>query len=189
MSKVIDLFIEILCGDFDNQAQVEAEQKEGNQTHPYAKHITRVCDDKILNSPVDLEGHYILEESYYTYPDKETEIKPLLFFIRNKSPNSVMLQSLIIPERLDKAEVINANENLFFDYYELAINQKFGTAHYVMQDNAYFTTDHLCDFGNDTSFRLIETLAIDQLLVLELYSVSGKIITPYNTPIIYKKII
>ncbi len=187
MRQPLELFMEILCGDLDNREQVEAEQKAAKQVHPYAKHITRLCDHKVLNRPVDMDGHYILEESYYSYPDKEMQVKPLLFYIRQKDEQSVSLQSIVVPERLDKAEVINANDELSFDYHELVVNQKFGIAEYTMHDNAYFTTDHLCDFGNDVSFRLIETLSAEHLLVLELYTKAGQSLTPYNTPIIYKK--
>jgi len=188
MRKPLELFIDILCGDLDNREQVEAEQKMNKQVHPYAKHITRVCDHKVKNLPSDLLGHYILEESYYSYPDREMEIKPLLFFIREKDGKSVQLQSLVVPDKYEKAEVINTNDDLIFDYHELRINQKFGVAEYVMHDSAYFTTDHHCDFGDDVTFRLIETLSAEHLLVLELYSKAGKILTPYNTPIIYKTI-
>ena len=54
MGKAMDLFKEILCGDLDNRQQVANERALGKQVHPYAKHITRICDHRVKHRP---EGH------------------------------------------------------------------------------------------------------------------------------------
>ena len=185
MGKILDKFVNILCGDLDNRDQVAQEKNAGQVIHPYAKHITRVCNYRINNMPDNIEGIFILEESYYTYPDRPTEIKPLFFYIR-ETDKGVLLQSIIIPEFLDKAEVTNDNPNLKFEYDELKFNEKFGTAHYNFHGD-YFTVDHHCDFGHGITFRLVETLGPDKLEVMEMYMSDGKLMTPYDTPLIYVK--
>lgn len=186
MIKTIDLFVEILCGDLDNREQISAEQKNGKQIHPYAKHITRLCGHMIKNIPENHQGLYILEESYYQYPNQEMEIKPLFFYIREQG-DTILLQSIVIPEHMDKSKVVNSNPDLCFDYNELKINEKFGTAHYTRQENTHFTAHHKCDFGDGLSFALIETLSKDGLWVMELLIKDGVQLTPYDTPLEYKK--
>jgi len=189
MDSILKRFTEILCGTLDNQAQIDSQRANGQQTHPYAKHVTDVCDHKIINRPQGHEGIYILEESYYLYPDKtEMEIKPLLFYMRSDGIQKALLQSVQIPERLDKAEVTNDNEELIFDFNELTF-RPFGVAEYTLHENgAYFTVDHLADMGGGITFRLTEKLSDEGLEVMELVKKDGVKITPYDTPILYKRI-
>lgn len=187
MDKILERFVEILCGTLDNQAQVEEEKANGKQIHPYAKHVTAVCDHKIRNRPADHEGVYILEESYYLYPGKEMEIKPLFFYVRSDGQNKALLQSVQIPDHLDKAEVINANEDLVFDFNELSI-RPFGVAEYTLQEGGHFTVDHLAEMGNGITFRLTETLSDEGLEVMEMVKKNGVQLTPYNTPILYRRV-
>lgn len=188
MDTILKKFTEILCGTLDNQAQVDEERKNGQQIHPYAKHVTDVIDHKIINRPSDHEGMYILEESYYIHPGKEEmEIKPLLFYLRSDGVSKALLNSVQIPERFDKAEVVNANESLEFDFHELKL-RPFGTAEYTLHEGGYFTVDHTADMGGGVIFRLIETLSKEGLEVMELVHKNGQKLTPYDTPILYKNI-
>jgi len=187
MDKIIKRFAEILCGSLDNQAQVDAEIAAGKQVHPYAKHVTAICDHIIRNRPEGHEGMYILEESYYTYPGKEMEIKPLLFYVRSDGESKALLQSVQIPERLDKAEVTNDNKALYFDFEELEI-RAFGVAEYELHEGGYFTVDHLAEMGGGITFRLTETLSDEGLEVMEMVKKDGVQLTPYNSPIQYKRI-
>ena len=186
MGKAMDLFKEILCGDLDNRQQVANERALGKQIHPYAKHVTRVCDHRVKHRPEGHEGMYVLEESYYVYPGQEAQIKPLFFYLREQE-DTVLLQSLVVPERWDHKEVVNSNESLSFEFEELVINERFGTAEYVMVEDIFFTVNHPCDFGGGITFRLVETLHRDGLSVMEITKKDGVIITPYDTPLEYKK--
>lgn len=188
MTDGITLIKEILIGDLDNTEQIQEEKATGKQVHPYAKHITRECTKIVRNRPADQNGIYILEESYYTYPGKETEVKPLLFFIEPHGEKSVLLHSMQVPERLEPAEVINANEELFFDYHELKESERFKPALYQYHEGDYFTVHHPNDLGNGMTFTLIETLTKDYLQVMELLERNGQRLTPYDTPLIYKRI-
>lgn len=188
MDKILKRFAEVLCGSLDNQQQIDEEIKAGKQIHPYAKHVTDICDHKIINRPDDHEGMYILEESYYIKPgETEVELKPLLFYMRSDGISKALLQSVQIPTKFEKSEVTNDNKDLIFDWNELEI-RPFGVAEYSLHNGDYFTVDHSADMGNGVNFRLIETLSSDGLEVMELVHVNGVKVTPYDTPILYKKI-
>ena len=186
MGKILDRFVEIICGDHDNSEQLAENDKKGIRVHPYAKHITRVCNDLVDNLPEDFDGIYILEESYHTYPDRPREFKPLFYFIQEVE-DGVTLQSIAIPESWEAKELVNSNKNLKFDFNELKQEQKFGTAHFKFQDD-YFITDHRCDFGKGQTFRLTKKIAADHHEVMEMYLDAGESMTPYDTPLIYKRI-
>lgn len=187
MDETLKKFTEILCGNLDNQAQIDKELAAGKQVHPYAKHVTAICDHKIINRPADHKGIYILEESYYTYPEKETQVKPLFFYVRSDGNKKVLLQSVSIPEKYNLHEVVNSNERLVFDFNELTFSA-FGTAEYALQVTGQFTTNHIADIGNGVTFQLTETLSESGLSVMEIIQKDGVKLTPYDTPIIYKKI-
>ena len=139
MDTILQKFTEILCGSLDNQQQIKEEKATGKQLHPYAKHVTAICNHKIINKPNNNEGIYILEESYYIYPEKDTtELKPLLFYVRSYKNSKVLLQSIQIPERFAKEEVTNNNDQLIFDWNELKTSS-FGTATYLLHSEGYFT--------------------------------------------------
>lgn len=190
MDKILKRFTDILCGTLDNMAQVARERVAGRQVHPYAKHVTAICDHKIINRPSNHEGLYILEESYYIPPGKteaEMELKPLLFYMRSDGKNKALLQSVKIPEKYTKAEVTNDNEDLVFDWHDLTFSP-FGVAEYTLQVTDQFTVNHIANMGNGITFQLIETLSDEGLEVMELVRKDGVKITPYDTPIEYRNV-
>jgi len=103
MDHILEKFTAILCGTLDNQAQIDRERAAGRQVHPYARHVTDICDGKIINRPDGHEGLYILEESYYVKPDTEVmELKPLLFYMRSDGSYKALLNSVQIPLQFTK---------------------------------------------------------------------------------------
>ena len=186
MDKVLKRFTDILCGTLDNQAQVDKERAEGNQVHPYAKHVTDICNHKVINRPEGHEGIYVLEESYYTYPGKAMDIKPLIFYLRSDGKSKVFLESIKAPH-LDPKTITNANDDLILDYNKLEVGP-FGAAEYTLQVTDQFTVNHIGDIGNGMTFQLIETLSDGHLSVMELVRQDGVKLTPYDTPIDYIKI-
>jgi len=189
MKPILKKFADILCGTLDNQAQIDAEIANGKQIHPYAKHVTAVCDHRIINRPQGHPGIYILEESYYVKPGQiETEVKPLFFYITAKGKNSALLHSMQVPLHMKPEEVINANKDLVFDFNELEM-RPWGPAEYTWhEDKQYFTVDHEDSIGPGMTFRLTETLKQGELFVMELVKKDGVKLTPYDTPIHYIKI-
>ena len=60
----LEMFIKLITGHFNNKEQFEEMQKSG-RVYPYAEHVNTVCNDKIKNLPVDFQGKFLVEESYY----------------------------------------------------------------------------------------------------------------------------
>lgn len=181
-----DYFKEVLCGTFDNKNQVEIERKNGKQVHPLAKHVTAIADAKIKNLPADLNGYFILEESYYTYEGKPIEIKPYLFFIERVSDTQIRLSSYTMPAAISKNDIRNDNTAFSLDFKEISVSKTFKPAIYTLTDKQ-FTVNHPTDLGNGMTFILIETLTKNRLEVMELLEKNGKRLTPYETPIIYER--
>jgi hypothetical protein len=188
--RPIDIFREVITGDFDNSKQVAAEVAAGQQIHPLAKHVNRIADDKIegINAPSDHSSFWIIEESYYEYPGKPLEVKPYLFNFSQGDSNTVLLKVYQFPPHLKKEEIKNSNESLKLKFSELKPSPTFKGATYTYNaKDETFTTHAPNDLGNGMKFTLIETLSKTRLIVMELLEKEGKRLTPYDTPIIYDR--
>ena len=181
-----DYFKDVLCGTFDNENQIQTERKTAQQVHPQAKHVTALATPKIKNLPTDLDGYFILEESYYTYVGKPTEVKPYLFFIEKVSDTQIRLSSYSMPTDIPKVAIRNDNPNFSLDFKTISVSKTFKPAIYTLA-NGQFTVNHPTDLGNGMTFTLIETLTKDRLEVMELLEKNGKRLTPYETPIVYER--
>ncbi len=186
--RAIDLFKTYITGDYDNAQQVEAEKKAGKQVHPLAKHVNRVANGKIKNLPDTLNGFFVLEESYYTYEGKPTEIKPYLFFFEDFEADKVRLHVYQLPIDIPKEQVRNDNKDLTFDYKTLQPSPTFGKAIYQWSNGDTFTTNSPNELPNGMRFTLIEKFTPNKLEVMELLEKDGKRLTPYDTPIVYVRI-
>lgn len=184
----LDKISEVLCGVFDNHRQVVEEQAAGQQVHPLAKHVTGLITDRVANLPPDFNGIFILEESYYDYPDKPTDVKPYIFLFEPVGQGSVRLSSMQLPEGWDPKDVTNANAAFTLDFNTLQASAKFQPAIYQRIDEETFKVNAPNDLGNGMRFTLIETLTKDRLEVMELLEKDGQRLTPYDTPIIYERV-
>lgn len=183
--RAIDLFEQYITGDFDNRRQVDAEIQTGQQVHPYAVHINRRADDKIIGAPAR-DGFWLLEESYYARPDGSTEVKPYLFFFEAVGDTGVLLRVYKTPPHLPASDLVNANTQLKIPYSELEPSPSFKPAQYRREGNT-FRIHAPNDLGNGMRFTLIETFYPDRLEVMELLEKDGVRLTPYDTPIIYDR--
>lgn len=184
------LFKQIITGDFDNGKQIELEKNNGNQIHPFAKHVNRVFDEKITGLPQNngADNFWVLEESYYTYPNKPTEVKPYLFNFSRYEQNKIKLTVYQIPKEWKKEDCRNDNSEFKLKYEELVPSSTFKGAIYTYNEKEKaFETNSVNELGNGMTFTLTETLSLKQLIVMELLQKEGKRITPYNTPIIYDR--
>ncbi len=186
--KPIELFKQIIVGDFDNSKQVAEEIAAGKQIHPQAKHVNRIANIKIKNLPEDANSFFVLEESYYQYTDKLLDIKPYLFKFSAGENNTVLLNVFQLPSNIDKKDIRNDNENLFFDFNDLKISPTFkGATYRFINPEKTFTTNSINELGNGMKFTLTEILTKEKLIVMELLEKDGKRLTPYETPIIYDR--
>ncbi len=183
-----ELYKTYIQGDLDNKEQVDAEIKAGKQIHPYAKHVNRLFDSKIKNLPKDYNGFYILEESYYTSPNKPTELKPYLFWFEKTEQGQVKLHSMQLPVGINKIDIRNDNPKLSIEYKDLKESTTFKPAIYTKTEKGFYIKAPV-DLPNGMKFTLEETIGKDTFEVMELLEKSGKSLTPYSTPIIYKRIV
>lgn len=187
----LKLFQQIITGDFNNKAQVNTEVADGKQIHPLAKHVNRVFDDKIIGLPRNAESSnfWILEESYYTYPGKEMEIKPYLFNFAAQNSNEILLTVYQIPKQWKKEDCRNNNPDFKLNFNELIPSPTFKGALYTYNPNdKAFYTNSINELGNGIKFTLTEKMTTTQLVVMELLEKDGKRLTAYDTPIIYDRV-
>jgi hypothetical protein len=187
-NKLLNIFQQYITGDFDNSEQVVAEIKAGKQIHPLAIHVNRVANNKIKNLTANFNGIFIIEESYYLNEGKPVEIKPFLFLFQPKSNTEIQLTVYQLPEGIKKEEFRNDNQHLSIDFNTLKPSPSFKGAVYTWNAKAKtFSTNAPNGLGNGMRFTLIETFTSNQLSVMELLEKDGKRLTPYDTPIIYKR--
>ncbi|GAA0698830.1 hypothetical protein GCM10008904_03750 [Paraclostridium ghonii] len=183
---VLDVFVNNLCGTFNNNEQLEYELKEGELKHPYAKHINGICNDKIKNLPKDFKGYFVIEESYYKQGDVN-KISPHLFLFTLNEDNKVVLTSYELPCKVNKEDFRNDNESLIIDYNDLIISEKFTPMVYD-EFNGVFTGESISYFSPTTRFEIKERIEDSTLYVSEVFYKNDKLVFGSIDPIIYKRI-
>ncbi|MCI5773838.1 MAG: hypothetical protein MR210_04675 [Erysipelotrichaceae bacterium] len=176
-------FMGILTGEFDNSEQF-AEMKNKGVKYPFAKHVNTICNDKIINLPVDFDGYFMVEESYYT-SDDNTHATPHLFLFTLED-DSVKLTSYEIPEGYDKNSFTYAKMKTV-DYNSLKLSSKFTPAIYHLKDDVW-EGGSVSMFSPVLKFTLFERFSKDFLEVDESMEVNGKKTFGFDSPIIYKRI-
>lgn len=183
---ILKRFINNLCGDFNNDNQIKIQEAKGKVTHPKAKHINRIANNKIKNLPSDFNGYFIIEESYYEIGNRKN-ILPHLFLFELNENNQVVLTSYDLPEGISKEEFRNDNNELVIDYNKLVISEKFSPMIYK-EVNDGFEGESVSDFGGGVKFTLKERTEKDKLYVSEVFEKNGKITFGFEEPIVYDKI-
>lgn len=186
MYKTLDKFINNLCGEFNNDDQINKETAQGAVTHPKARHINGICNDKITNLPDNFNGYFVIEESYYEQGNFKNSLPHLFLFTVNED-NKIKLTSYEVPKNIDKKDFINSNTNLSMDYNELIISEKFTPMVYEENDDMFYGESE-SNFSPVITFTLKETIKKDVLYVSEVMRRDGKITFGFVDPIIYKKI-
>lgn len=186
-TTLIDIFKTYITGQFDNSKQVVQEITQGKQIHPLAIHVNAVANSKIINLPKDVKGFFLLEESYYQYPNKLLELKPYLFYFEEEN-NAIHLKVYQLPKELKKEDIRNDNANLKFDFTTLQLSPTFkGATYNYSPTHKSFSTKSVNNLPNNMTFTLIETFTKNQLQVMELLEKDGKSLTAYVTPILYDR--
>jgi len=180
----LERFESYITGDFSNHEQVELERAQGEQKHPMARHVNRKIDDRIDNLP-EIRGFFILEESYYEMNGKK-DSRPHIFCFQEDQAGRVVLYSYKHPERISQDELKNDNCDLRLDYQDLELSP-FQPLTYTYQEGIGFIGESISDFGEGRVFRLAETIGEDSLQVMEEMKVNGEVVTPYATPILYRR--
>ena len=182
----LEIFINQLCGVFNNYNQINKELESGQLKHPKAKHINAVCNKKIKNLPDNFNGYFVIEESYYEQGNLKNSLPHLFLFQLNKD-NNVVLTSYEIPSGIPKEDFRNDNDTLVIDYNELAISSKFNPMIYT-EKNGIFEGESISNFTPVTEFTLKEKIESDKMYVSEVFRNNGKITFGFIDPIIYEKV-
>lgn len=182
----LQIFINSLCGTFDNSNQVKKELELGKLKHPKAIHINGVCNNKINNLPDNFEGYFVIEESYYEQGNFKNTLPHLFLFTLNED-NNIVLTSYEIPNSIPKEDFRNDNIDLIMNYNELKISSKFTPMIYTLKDGVY-EGKSISNFTNETEFTLTERIENDKMYVSEVFRKNGKITFGFEEPILYEKV-
>ena len=163
----LEMFIKLITGHFNNKEQFEEMQKSG-RVYPYAEHVNTVCNDKIKNLPVDFQGKFLVEESYYETNGKKHASSHIFLFTEEKE--GILLSSYEIPAGADK-NTFTYDSMLPVEYSELKKWEGGSTS----------------QFTPVMKFKLWERFSETGLEVAESMEVNGKRTFGYDVPILYKR--
>lgn len=184
--EILNQFLKNLCGEFNNNRQIEEELKFGEVKHPKAKHINAICNNKINNLPKDFKGYFVIEESYYDLGNRKN-ILPHLFLFTLNEDNNVVLTSYELPEGVSKEDFRNDNDDLFMDYSKLIKSEKFTPMVYE-EENGAFYGESVSEFSPGFTFTLKESTESNRLIVSEVFRKNGKITFGFVDPIVYDRV-
>jgi hypothetical protein len=180
------VFIEMLCGTFDNKEQCHKEAAEGNPIHPLARHIIGTCNHKMVKLPKDFSGHFVIEESYFDMGTHQID-KHYLFLYEMISEHQVRLTSYNIPDNLNKETFTNANPQVVMDYETLEISPRFSPL--VLESvKDTFVGENVSKFSEEHIFKFRLEVTKDALYVTEALEKKGEIVAGYLSPIVYRRI-
>lgn len=182
MSQLKD-FMNILTGHFDNKEQYD-KKKDEQQEFPYAQHVNTICNDKIVNLPVNFDGYFMVEESYYTI-NGHTQASPHLFLFTAEGID-VKLTSYDLPATVDK-KTFSYESLEQLDFNDLQPSAKFTPAIYKEKDGVW-EGGSVSMFTPVLKFTLFERFSHDVLEVSETMEVNGKRTFGYDDAILYKRI-
>lgn len=184
MQSLLQDFIDLLVGDFDNSEQYDQIHAQ-NTKFPFARHKNTIINHKIKNLPSNFAGIFMLEESYYTINNQQQSLPHLfLFEILNEQ---VILNSYEIPEGFDK-KTFNYQNVIELDYNQLVLSPKFTPAIYQKKDDIW-EGGSISHFSPQVTFKLWECFSKDSLEVSEVMEANGKKVFGYEVPIIYKRLV
>lgn len=182
-SEIMNEFLNMLIGSFDNKEQFESMQKQKKE-FPYCKHVNTLCNDKIIDLPKDFQGQFMLEESYYQ-TDKGNQTSPHLFLF-TLNDDGIVLTSYEMPEGYTK-ETLTYQNLTEISYHDLKVSTKFTPAVYKKSGDCY-EGGSVSQFSKSLQFTLHEKFSNDCLEVTESMEVNGRRTFGYDEPILYKKI-
>lgn len=185
--KKLNEFIEMLCGKFDNNEQCIKEEKNCKVVNVKARHISGICNDKIINLPKDFQNFFVIGESYYEINAKIL-VHPHLFLFDVNEDGKIRLTSYKIPSEFKKEEFTNGNTSLKMDFKQLIISEKFTPLIYE-DANGEFFGESVSFFSPVTKFTLNMKVTKDTMYLTEIFENNGKRMLGFDEPIVYNKIL
>ena len=183
--NILNDFIKLLVGNFDNSEQIEILKSKDITNFPLAKHVNNICTNKITDLPNDFKGIFLLEESYYLTKG-HTTYSPHLFLFTEEGEN-IKLTSFEIPEGYKKSTFTYDNFKEM-KYSDLTLSKRFTPAIYK-KINGVWEGGSVSMFSPTLKFTLLERFSEEQLEVSETMEENSRRIFGFDEPIIYKRII
>ena len=183
----LNKFISYIEGTFNNDNQIKEEESLNKKIRtPNAKHIIKVCNDKIVNLPEDFKGYFTIDETYYNNGEKETSLHHLFLYTLNED-NNVVLTSYELPSNIEYKDFINSNDKMEINYNNLKLSDKFNPI--VFEDREeYFLAESKTNFSPEIIFTAIEKVYNGRMYVTEIFKKDGVIVSGSEEPIIYDRI-
>lgn len=178
----LEEFINLITGEFDNTEQLKS-LNNSIKDFPLAQHINTVCNEKIENLPIEFDGIFIVEESYYTINGKKKNSPHLFLFTQHKE--DIILTSYDIPKEYSQKDFTYKNINKI-DFNALKQSKKFNPCVFKYKDGVFEGKSESM-FTDTMKFTLHEKFSKDELQVSESIFVNGKRTFGYDIPIIYKR--
>ena len=181
--RQIERILEYLCGEFDNDQQLEQMGAYAEQ-FPFCRHKNTLCNDKIKNLPANFSGYFVLEESDY-YLGDNANILPHLFLFTEDQSGNVVLTSYNQPGRYSH-EDFRYTDALQLDFKELTPSPRFSPITYHW-DGTAFAGESVSQFSPILRFTLKERIGPDILEVQEIFERDGQCTFGYDQPILYRR--
>ena len=181
--ELLQEFITLLSGRFDNRAQIQEFSRQGISDFPYAQHVNTVCNDKITGLPAGFSGFFLVEESYYTVKGR-TNASPHLFLFTQEG-NQVQLTSYELPEGADKTSFTYETMQPV-PYAHLKPSPKFTPARDETRGD-FWEGGSESTFAPGLIFKLYERFSPQVLEVSESMERGGVRIFGYDQPICYRR--
>ena len=113
---------------------------------------------------------------------------PHLFFYSSDAPGRVKLDSYDLPKDLPRAELVNGNPALRFDYRGLSRSETFTPLVYQEDERGVFYGRCVSRLSADTTLTLEEWIGPEVLLVTEILEKAGRVLVGVPSPIEYRRI-
>ena len=181
--KRLDAFVGLLCGRFDNTAQLEALRDRGVTDFPLAEHVNTACNDKITGLPEAFAGVFVVEESYYTTNGRTHASHHLFLF--TEEDGGVKLTSYELPEGYDKAGFTYEKMGRV-PHDTLRVSKTFNPALYRLKDGVW-EGGSVSMFSPALKFTLFERFSQEALEVSESMERNGTRTFGYDEPIRYRR--
>ena len=177
--------IRMLSGTFTNEEQIRNEEEGGIRIHPAAKHVITPCGHLISNTPEELKGGFVIEESYFDMVDRIID-KHYLFLYENVDKNTVRLTSYDLPEAIKTENFTGSNDSIRMDFRDLRVSPRFEPLILEKNNDEYYG-ENVSSFGPGKVFRFSLRVSEKGFEVKELLEADGKRFAGYDTPVVYKK--
>lgn len=174
--NLLEKYLSMACGQFDNSRQLAHFQAERITNYPTATMRTEDITQQFLNLPDNFAGIYIHRKTSYTIHGKTTKFNQ--FFYITQNGNKIILEAL---------DTTHVDFNKPFCFHEQKRLEKFKPIEYKWKNGCFYgkATNPLT---RATNYLIEETLQDDFILLTEKKQVYGKWKFGFDLPIAFRRV-